>query len=80
LKYKIEISLLLIAIALFSLSAFFYSYNLIGDVVSLDVSLSSYPYRIYALGLVGFGSALMLTASISFSKRNKNLRSKSYQI
>jgi hypothetical protein len=75
-----EICLLLIAITLFSLSAFFYSYNLGEETISLDVGLSSYPYKIYALGFVGFGSALMLTASISFSKRSKNLRRKSYQI
>jgi hypothetical protein len=80
LKYKKEIVLLLIAIVLFSISAFFYSYNLIGDTFAFGTGLSSYPYRIYAFGFVGFGSALMLMASISFSKHNKNLRNKSYQI
>lgn len=79
-KYKMEISLLVIAISLFSASAFFYSYYLVEDSVSFGVSLSDYPYRIYALGLVGFASFLMLTASISFSKRSKNLRRKTYKI
>jgi hypothetical protein len=75
-----EISLLIIAITLFSVSAFFYSYYLVEDTVSFGISLSSYPYRTYALGLVGVASFLMLTASISFSKRSKNLRRKTYQI
>jgi len=79
-KYKMEISLLLIAITLFGLSAFFYSYALIGSDVSLGVGLNNYPYRLYALTLVGVGSFLMLTASLSFSRHIKNLRRKSYQI
>ncbi len=79
-NYKMEICLLLIAITLFGLSAFFYSYNLVGSDVSLGVGLNSYPYRVYALTLVGLGSVLMLTASLSFSRHIKNLRSKSYQI
>ena len=79
-KYKIEICLLLAAITLFGLSAFFYSYRLIESDVSLELGLNSYPYRVYALTLVGIGSVLMLTASVSFSRHIKNLRSKSYQI
>ena len=79
-KYKIEICLLLAAIALFGLSAFFYSYRLLESDVSLGVGLNSYPYRIYAITLVGLGSVLMLTASVSFSRHIKNLRGKSYQI
>ena len=79
-KYKMEISLLLIAITLFGLSAFFYSYNLVELNVSLGVGLNSYPYRVYALTLVGLGSVLMLTASVSFSRHIKNLKNKSYQI
>ena len=79
-KYKKEICLLLIAITLFGFSAFFYSYNIMGSDVSLGVGLNNYPYRVYALTLVGLGSVLMLTASVSFSRHIKNLRSKSYQI
>ena len=75
-----EISLLIIAISLFSVSAFFYSYFLVEDTVSFGVRLSSYPYRAYAIGLVGLASFLTLTASISFSKRSKNLRRKTYKI
>ncbi len=79
-KYKMEICLLLIAITLFGLSAFFYSYTLVESTISLGVGLNSYPYRVYALTLVGLGSVLMLTASVSFSRHIKNLKNKSYQI
>jgi len=79
-KYKLEMSLLLIAIALFSLSAIFYSYNLGDTTVSFGSGLNSYPYSGYAIALVGFGSVFMLTASLSFSRRSKNLRDKSYKI
>jgi len=74
--------LLLMAIALFAVSAFFYSYQLQPASESLTLSLesSSYPYRIQALTFVGFGSALMLTASISYSKRSKNFGSNSHRV
>lgn len=64
--------LLVLAITLFALSAFFYSYNPSGESLALSFDASSYPYRIQALTFVGFGSVLMLTASISYSKRSKN--------
>jgi len=66
LKFKAEVCLLLMAIVLFVLSAFFYSYH----AASLGFD---YPYRVIALTFVGFGSALTLAASISYSKRSKNL-------
>lgn len=75
-----EICLLLLAIAFFGLSTFFYSYSLERFDGSLGLGLSSYPYRFYAIALVGFGSVLMLTATVSFSRHSKNLRRKSYQI
>jgi hypothetical protein len=75
-----EIFLLLLAIVFFGLSAFFYSYSLERFDGSLGLGLSSYPYRFYAIALVGFGSVLMLTATVSFSRHSKNLRRKSYQI
>jgi len=43
---------------------FFYSYQ--------SLSLS-YPYRGIAIALVGFGSVSMVTASISYSKKTKNI-------
>jgi hypothetical protein len=64
-KFKAEIFLLLVAIVLFAVSTFFYSYQ--GQTFSFD-----YPYRSYAFSFVGFGSVLMVTASISYSKRSKN--------
>jgi hypothetical protein len=64
-KFKAEIFLLLVAIVLFAASAFFYSYE--GLALSFD-----YPYRGYAISFVGFGSVLMVAASISYSKRSKN--------
>jgi len=59
------------AIALFVLSAFFYSYPGVSEGIVFSVGSSSYPYRVYALTFVGFGSILMLTASVSYSKRSK---------
>jgi hypothetical protein len=64
--------LLAMSIVLFALSAFFYFYQSTSQAVTFSASLS-YPYRAYGITLVGFGSALMLTASISYSKRSKNL-------
>jgi hypothetical protein len=72
--------LLVMAIALFVASAFFYSYQAVSEGLSFGASLASIPYRGYALTFVGFGSVLMLAASISFSKRSKKLGNKSYRV
>ena len=72
-KFKAEMFLLLMAIVLFAVSAFFYSYQSVSEGLSVSVSLSSSPYRVYAVTFVGFGSVLMLVASISYSKRSKHL-------
>ena len=56
LKFKTEVSLLLLAITLFAVAMFFYSYQ-----------------SGIALVFVGFGSVSMVTASISYSKRSKNI-------
>ena len=63
-RFKAEIFLLLVAIVLFVVSAFFYSYK--------GLAFFDYPYRGYAISLVGFGSVLMVAASISYLKRSKN--------
>jgi hypothetical protein len=63
-KFKAEIFLLLVAIVLFAVSASFYYYE--GLALGFD-----YPYRGYAFSFVGFGSVLMVAASISYSKRSK---------
>jgi hypothetical protein len=74
-NFKAEIFLLLVAIVLFAVSAFFYSYegqtsgfySYGGQALGAD-----YPYRGYAISFVGFGSVLMVAASISYLKRSKN--------
>jgi hypothetical protein len=64
LKFKAEIFSLLVAIVLFVVSAFFYSYR--------GLALFDYPYRGLAISFVGFGSVLMIAASISYLKRSKD--------
>jgi hypothetical protein len=57
------------SIALFVLSSYVYSYqsnNVIGTL-----SVASYPYKLYGVSFVGFGSALMVAASISYSRKSK---------
>jgi len=49
---------------LFVVSAFFYSYE--------GLALFDYPYRGLAISFVGFGSVLMIVASISYLKRSKD--------
>jgi hypothetical protein len=71
-KFKTEVSLLLIAITLFTIAMFFYSYNISGENSTLNFNLA-YPYRGMAIAFVGFGSVSMLTASVSYSKRSKNI-------
>ena len=60
-----------LAIILFIVSAFFYSYQTGG--ANLSLNWSSYPYRELALGFVSFGSVLMATATVSYSKRGNNV-------
>ena len=67
LKFKAEMFLLLMAIVLFAVSAFFYSHQSVSEGLSFSAS------RGYAVTFVGFGSALTLVASISYSKRSKIL-------
>jgi hypothetical protein len=70
-RFKTEVSLLLIAITLFAIAMFFFSYQN-GGSATLSYNLA-FPYRGVALAFVGFGSVSMVTASISYSKRSKNL-------
>ena len=73
-KFKAEIFLLLMAIVLFAMSAFLYSYTLQPMAESLtgaDAPLPTYPYQSYAISFVGFGSLLMVTAALSFLRRSK---------
>jgi uncharacterized membrane protein YqgA involved in biofilm formation len=62
------------AITLFAVSAFLYSYTQQPIAESLTVSgasLPTYPYQSYAISFVGVGSLLMVTASLSFLRRSK---------
>ena len=70
-KFKMEVSLLAFAITLFAASMFFFGYQTGNG--SFNLSWSSYPYRIYSLSIVGFASALMVTAAFSYQKRSKNM-------
>jgi len=65
LKFKTEITLLLLAILLYILSAFCYSYEVLEQGLNPVIN----PYRDYALPLAGVASALLLIAAILYSKR-----------
>ena len=69
-KFKTEVCLLSLAISLFVISAFFYSYQT--GSANLTVNWA-YPYQGYSLALAAFGSAFMVTAFISYSKRGKSI-------
>jgi hypothetical protein len=73
-KFKIEVALLVAAIALFAVAVFFYSYqSAVAETVMLSQSSAAFPYRGVALLFVGVGSVSMVTASISYSKKTKDL-------
>jgi hypothetical protein len=64
LKFKTEAALLILAIILFAVAMFCYSYHALA---------LGYPYRGLAVTFVGIGSVSMLTASISYSKKTKDI-------
>jgi Zn-dependent protease len=74
LKFKVEVCLLVLAITFFSVAMFCYGYQTAGDGAALSFA-ASYPYRGIALAFVGVGSASMLTASVSYQKKTKNMLS-----
>jgi len=75
LRFKTEVALLSVAIALFALSSFAYSYQAEAPVSLLSeaAAMAAFPYRMYAMSFVGFGSVLMVAASISYQRRSKQL-------
>ena len=75
-KFKTEVGLLSLAIVLFVISAFFYSYQTGGS--NFNLNWASYPYQGYALAFVSFGLVLTVTASVSYSKRGKNIFSEDF--
>ncbi len=75
-KFKAEVALLVVAITLFITAVVFYSYQNAGtqDAVTLaQNSAAAFPYRNVALLFVGVGSLSMVTASVSYSKKTKEL-------
>jgi len=66
LKFKIEISLLLLAIALYVASAFCYSYEAPRKGM---LPVINYPYQDFALPLAGIATAFLVIAAILYSKR-----------
>ncbi len=71
-KFKIEVTMLAVSIALFAVATFFYSYQTSNTGLMLSQSVA-YPYRTIALAFVGVGSISMVFASISYSRKTKNL-------
>ena len=69
-KFKTEVCLLSVALLLFVVSAFFYSYQT-GNV-NLNLNLA-FPYQGYSLLMVGFGSVFTVAAFVSYSKRGKSI-------
>ncbi len=69
-KFKSEIFMLLTAIVLFAASAIFYSTTTSAQALTV-ASTPEFPYQGYAFSLVGLGTLLMVTASLSFLKRSR---------
>lgn len=74
-KFKVEVALLIAAIALFASAVVFYSYQSAGtETMALAKnSAAAFPYRTIALMFVGVGSVSMVTASVSYSKKIKEI-------
>lgn len=66
LKFKTEIFLLLLAIIIYIVSAFCYSYEAPWED---NLPVLNYPYRDFAIPLAGVASALLVIAAILYSKR-----------
>ena len=70
-KFKREVFLLSLALSLFVISAFFYSYQT--SNANLNMNWAAYPYQGYSLAMVVFGSLFTAAAFISYSKRGNNI-------
>ena len=68
LKFKTEI-LLLLAIIIYIVSAFCYSYEAPWED---DLTVLNYPYRDFAIPLAGVASTLLVIAAVLYSKRRKS--------
>ncbi|MCW3999279.1 MAG: hypothetical protein NWE93_03475 [Candidatus Bathyarchaeota archaeon] len=69
-KFKVEVCLLALSIALFAAAMFFYTYQPADAALSLTAAS---PYRGLALAFVGVGSVSMVTASVSYQKKTKHM-------
>jgi hypothetical protein len=76
LKFKTEVFLLSLALSLFVISAFFYSYQTAS--ANLAANWVSYPYQGYSIALVSFGTVLTVAAFASYSKRGKNIYAETF--
>ncbi|MEM3700786.1 MAG: hypothetical protein QXL57_08005 [Candidatus Bathyarchaeia archaeon] len=65
-KYKIEISLFLLGIALYVISVFCYFYEAPWEDM---IPMINYPYQKFALPLAGVASALLIIAAALYLKR-----------
>jgi TRAP-type C4-dicarboxylate transport system permease small subunit len=73
LQFKKEVGLLLIAISLFMVGTFLYTYQSATSEATILAASINYPYRSLALAFVGVGFTSMVVASISYSRKAKNL-------
>ena len=71
-QFKKEVSLLVLAILLFALATFFYSYEVTNNVTTVLATDLIYPYRTLALTIVGVGFVSMVVASVSYSRKTKD--------
>ena len=69
-KFKTEVCLLSVALLLFVVSAFFYSYQ--AGSVNLNLNLA-FPYQGYSLLMVCFGSVFTFAAFVSYSRRGNSI-------
>jgi len=72
-QFKKEASLLIAAIALFAVATFLYTYQATTDAVTLMYQSVVYPYRAVAICFVGVGFVSMIAASISYSRKTKDI-------
>ena len=79
-RFKLEVCLLTAAIALFVLSSVLYSYQVDTNSQNMQVAglkeaapaaVAAFPYQTYAVSSIGFGSILMVIASLSYQRRSK---------
>ena len=71
-QFKKEVGLLVMAIFLFALATYFYSYVAASNETTALATDLIYPYRNFALTIVGVGFVSMVVASVSYSRKTKD--------